>query len=140
MSENNHQAAKVSGSALLDEMSKQTALLTELNQNIVRLLNVLQSNRQVAPVPAAPPHIPTAPNEGLSLKEQIDRYRQANPPPQPVQNPQQAHAAQQAAAMYPGMSTGNQHQNITTPQGDRVSGVDEPAWMNHLTPIDKSQI
>lgn len=136
MTENN-QAAKVSGSALLEEMRKQTEIMTELNQNILRLTNVMQNHKTVAPTP-----MPTAPNTDLTLKQQIDNYRRQNPPAaqQPAQTPQQAHAAQQAAAMYPGMSTGNQHQNVTTPQGDRVSGIDEPAWMNHLTPIDKSQI
>jgi hypothetical protein len=130
------EAAKVSGSALLEEMRKQSLLLNEINNNILRLVKS-QSSRPVAVTPTSANQA----QQNLSLKEQIERYRQANQPPpqqQPAVNPQQMAATQQARSMYPSMS-GPSHGNDNY-NGDRISGVAEPAWMDQLTPIDKSRV
>ena len=128
MSDNN-QVAKISGSALLEEMAKQTALLQELNTNILALI---RSNQVIHHAPSTAPL-----RNNVSLKDQVARHIQKQQPvtPQPQMQPQHM---QQAAAMYPSMSGTTQPHQIVN--GERVSGIEEPAWMNHLTPIDKSKI
>lgn len=101
--------AKVSGSALLDEIKKQNNLLnkqidilTTQNNLLTQILVSLKTGASTTPV---------------------------TPQRQPV--PQ---VPQQTQTMYPSMTT-NPSAAPRVFKGERISGVDEPAWMNEPTPI-----
>jgi len=103
--------AKVSGSALIDELRQNRAILNEINRNILRLTATMQSQKNTIPAVARPP------------------VAQAPPP-----NPAVAAAAAQARSMYPGMAGGDQH-NGKIHNGVRLSGIEDPAWMNQPVPV-----